>query len=93
MSESIHLKLSQQEADLLLKSIETRQQEMADVHTSSGSTSAKMTEWETLDDLWQRIFDMGLDAGFGSSHKDARVAPKYRTIGRQHPTESKSAEH
>ena len=71
MSKSILLELSQQEADLLLKSIETRQQEMADVHTSSGSTSAKMTEWETLDDLWQRIFDMGLDAGFGSSHKDA----------------------
>jgi hypothetical protein len=76
MSKSIHLKLSQHEADLLLKSIESRQQDMADVHTASGNTSDKMTEWETLDNLWQRIFDMGIDAGFGYSAQVPKIDSK-----------------
>lgn len=67
MSKSIHLTLSQYEADLLLKSIETRQQIMSDVHTASGTAKAKMTEQETLDVLWRCIFDMGVNAGFGYS--------------------------
>ena len=76
MSTCIHLTLTQHEANLLLKSIEPRQQDMADVHTASGNTNTKMTERETLDDLWQRIFDMGLDAGFGYSAHAPKIASK-----------------
>lgn len=83
MTKSIHLKLSQHEADLLLKSIEERQQNMADVHASSSSTHTKVAEWETLDNLWQRIFDMGLDAGFGHAayapRADAKVQDDWTT--------------
>ena len=69
MERTIQLKLTETEANLTLKAIESLQQSMVTGFDDDNDPKIPVSEirsWEMLDDVWLRIFEEGLDAGFDS---------------------------
>lgn len=64
----VEIKLNQEEANLILRALELLE-ESCDARSIPGHT-LKSDEREALQKLWGRVFDSGLDAGFGKEDKE-----------------------
>jgi hypothetical protein len=71
----IHLVINERDTYLLLSAITSLQGDMVMGYDSKGGPRVsidKLSEFRSLDDLWLRIFEYGLDAGFSGSKKASK---------------------
>jgi hypothetical protein len=71
----MHLVVNERDTYLLLSAITSLQEDMVMGYDSKGSPRVsidKLSEFRSLDDLWLRIFEYGLDAGFRGSNKASK---------------------
>jgi len=63
----VEIKLDQEEANLILRGLEALEE------ANASSVNPLKHEVKSLQKLWGRVFDSGLDAGFGKEDKE--IAP------------------